>query len=285
MVPEFATAQERLYDFCLWEYAPAAACAGKLRSVNLLSRSFESQRLGQRAHDVVRAIRQGFGDSRSVWGIKQEAGTISWEFYFYDYERLQRERSVPRLLEFIRPWVPCEVRTSERHPYFMFSIDFGREQLVAGRPIEEVQIYIGNIGSRVSSGICYGVTSTQTSLKNFYFFFDAKSEMESIVGKLTSSAYLDLPEFDVDAVLWPQLRDCRTIVVANKRDRDGVYFCRIGVDQLLYFLKRMAYPEENVLYVEENRGKLDHMLYDVGIDYRVEGGDLRVVKSAYYGIF
>ena len=31
--------------------------------------------------------------------------------------------------------------------------------------------------------------------------------------------------------------------------------------------------------------RLDHMLYDVGFDYRMEGGRLNILKSAYYGVF
>jgi hypothetical protein len=283
--PEYALEGERLFDFCLWEYPPAAPCAGKLRSVNLLALSFEIEGLGPRAGEIVRAIRTGLGDSRSVWGIKREAGRTSWEFYFYDYERLQRKRSIPRVLEIIRPWVPCAVATSERNPYFMFSIDLAREQLEDGAPLEEVQMYIGNIGSQVSSGICYAVTAERTTLKNFYFFFDAKTEMESILGKVASSAYLDLAGLRPEAILWPELCRCQTIVVANKRDRDGVYFCRVDVHQLLFFLKRLGYPEALIAFIERNAGALDHMLYDVGFDYRVEDGRLNVVKSACYGIF
>jgi hypothetical protein len=282
---EHAGDQERLFDFCLWEYPPHAPCEGKLRSINLLARSFDAEGLPERAHEVVHAIRRELGDSRSVWGVKQDASGISWEFYFYDYGRLERERSIPRLLGAVKPWIPCEVATSERHPYFMFSIDFGREQLAEGRPIEEVQMYIGNIGSYVSSGVCYGVTRSRTTLKNFYFFFDAKRDMQEVIGKLTSSAYLDLPGLDLDAILLPELVDCQTIVVSNKRDRDGVYFCRIDVRQLLFFLKRMRFPRAQVDFVEQNADRLDHMLYDVGFDFRVENGELRVVKSAYYGTF
>lgn len=282
---EYAKANERQFDFCLWEYPAAASTAGKLRSINLLAHSLDAEGLGHRAQDVIQGIRRGLGDSNSVWGIKQEAGKISWEFYFYDYDRQERERSVGRLLEVVRPWIPCDVVVADEQPYFMFSIDFGRAQLVTGAPIEEVQVYIGNIGSLVSSGICYAVSKSRTELKNFYFFFDAKKQMADIVGKLTSSIYLDLPGFAVESLLWPELCDCQTIVVANKRDRDGVYFCRINVGQLLYFLKRMDYPAEQVAFVERNKGSLDHMLYDVGIDYRVEGGALKIVKSAYYGVF
>jgi hypothetical protein len=281
---EFAGAGERLFDFCLWEYPPAAPAEGKLRSVNLLTRSFEAEGLPARAREVVDALRRALGDSMTVWGIKQQEGRTSWELYFYDYARLQRERSIPRVLEILAPWVPCAVPSSERHPYFMFSIDLGKAQLARGEPIEEVQMYVGNVGSQVSSGICYAVSAERTELRNFYFFFDAQSEMEAVLGKVAASAYLDA-DLEPDAILWPELRDCQTIVVANKRDCDGVYFCRVRVGQLLAFMTRLGYPRSQLDFVEANRGRLDHMLYDVGFDYRVEDGRLRIVKSAYYGTF
>ena len=282
---ERAAADERLYDFCLWEYPPAAPCAGKLRSSNLLLRSFESEGIGARGPELVQAIRRGFGDSRSVWGIKQEGGRISWEFYFYDYERLERQRSVPKLLDIARPWFACDVAPGEQHPYFMFSIDLDGELIAGRRPLEEVQLYVGNIGSSVSSGVCYAFTREASRLKNFYFFFDAKEERDSIIGKATSSVHFDPARLPLDQLLWPALVDCKTIVIANKQDRDGVYFCRIKVDQLLHFLRRLRFPEEQVLFVERNRSSLDHMLYDVGFDYRMDGDRLAIVKGAWYGVF
>ena len=37
--------------------------------------------------------------------------------------------------------------------------------------------------------------------------------------------------------------------------------------------------------VEQNRAKLDHLEFDVGIDYRMDGDKLTVLKSGYYGTF
>ena len=282
---EYAADGEAQFDFCLWEYPPAAPVAGKLRSANLLARSFEQEGVGARGAELMQAIRRGFGESRSVWGIKQEGGRISWEFYFYDYDRQQRTRSIPRLLEIARPFFQCDVPTTESTPYFMFSIDLDAGLIAGRRALEDIQVYIGNIGTRVSSGICYEVTRRQTRLKNFYFFFEARAEMENVVGKATSSIHLDLSRVELSEVLWPEMVDCGIIVVANKQDRDGVYFSRVNVDQLLFFLRRMGYPREHVSFVEQNRGRLDHMLYDVGIDYRMSGDRLEFVKSAYYGVF
>jgi hypothetical protein len=285
--PELVKPGEPLVDFCLWEYPPHAPAAGKLRSVNQLFASFEAERMDARAGEVVAAIRNAFGESRTVWGVKQEGGHVSWELYFYDYARLERERSVTRLLAAIRPWVACDVEIGGQNPYFMFSIDLDADIVSGRKPLAEVQMYIGNIGSNVSSGICYAVSRNATRLKNFYFFFDARREMDEIEGKLASSAYLADAGFDLSRVLWPELRDCQTIVVANKPDRDGVYFSRIDATQLLVFLKRLRYPEAHIRYVEQNAGRIDHLLYDVGFDYRLdgEGGELQILKSAYYGVF
>jgi hypothetical protein len=109
--------------------------------------------------------------------------------------------------------------------------------------------------------------------------------MDDIEGKVCSSAYLDAADFNIDSVLWPELRDCQTIVVANKTDRDGVYFSRIKLPQLLWFMKRMEYPQRQIQFLEGHMDRLDHMLYDVGFDYRMEAGRLQIIKSAYYGIF
>jgi hypothetical protein len=276
---------ETLFDFCLWDYPPHAPAAGKLRSVNQLMNSFAAEGMGAKAVEVVTAIRDAFGASRTVWGVKQEGGRINWELYFYDYDRLQRERSLTRLLEAVRPWIACEIELDEQHPYFMFSIDLDAGLIEGRRPLEEVQMYIGNISTAVSSGICYGVSRHAKRLKNFYFFFDAKRDAQEIEGKVLSSAYIADEDFDVARVLWPELRDCKNIVVSNKPDRDGVYFSRIDVAQLLFFLKRLGYPEQHLRFVEQNRGRLDHLLYDVGFDYRLEGGELKLLKSAYYGVF
>ena len=284
-VLEFAERADRQYDFCLWDYPAPAPLGGKLRSVNLLNNSFASENIGHGAYEVVAAIRSALGDARTVWGIKQEGGRISWELYFYDYARRQRSRSITRLLEIIRPWIACDLQVSESREYFMFSLDLDARLLSGTARMTELQMYIGNVGSTVSSGICYAVTREAVTMKNFYFFFDARRQAHEIIDKVRSSAYLDLATFDIDSVLWPELRVCQTIVVANKRGHDGVYFSRIVIDQLVFFLRRMGFPPAQIAFAELHRARLDHMLFDVGIDYCMENGALKILKSAYYGVF
>jgi hypothetical protein len=282
---EYTTNQDIFYDFCLWEYRPAISCEHKFRSVNLLYNSFDYMGVHERFFDLVQAIRQGIGVSNSVWGIKRMGDDIRWEFYFYDYRRRERERSITRLLDIIRPFIPCAIRANENFHYFMFSIDISNELIAKAGDLEEIHMYIGNPGSTVSSGICYSLTAGGTRLENFYFFFDAEKEMDDIIGKVVCSSFLDVTEIGIDQIILPELKKCRVIVVANKQNNDSIYFSGIDVDQLIFFLKRMGYPEGLVSFAEENRARLDHLRYDVGFDYRMEGGKLLILKSGYYGFF
>ena len=282
---EYATSRDPSLNYCLWEYSPAMPAEDKFRSVNLLFQSFGHAGIDARAFDIVDAIREGIGPFRTVFGIKQLEAGLAWEFYFYDYKRRQREVSISRVLEAIRPLARCDLEINESLPYFMFSLDLDAELAGGRRDIDLVHMYVGNPGSTVSSGIAYALRAQGTTLENFYFFFDAATQLAEASKKICSSAHFDDTRMPVDAVLVPELRDCRTICVANKQTHDCVYFSGVDVGQLLFFLRRLRYPETIVSFVQQNSAKLDHLLFDVGIDYRMRAGRLAILKSGYYGVF
>lgn len=282
---EFATADDPRLNYCLWEYSPAAPAEDKFRSVNLLYQSFAYAGLDGRAFDCVEAIRDAIGPFRTVYGIKLLGGALAWELYFYDYRRVAREVSMTRVLAALRPFARCDVRPNEHLPYFMFSLDIDAPLLAGARDLDVVHMYVGNPGSTVSSGIAYALRPRGTTLENFYFFFDAHSQLQEAADKISCSAYFDAARVPLDEVLIPELRACQTICVANKQTHDCVYFSGIDVGQLIYFLQRFDYPEPIVAFVREHRLQLDHLRFDVGVDYRMENGRLRSLKSGYYGVF
>lgn len=282
---EFATAQDPHVNYCLWQYHPAAPAVDKFRAVNLLYHSFALAGIDERAYAVVDALRDAIGPFRTVFGIKLVEGRLAWEYYFYDYARRSREVSISRVLEALRPFAPSRLRPNESLPYFMFSIDIDDALLKGRRALEPVHLYIGNPGSTVSSGIAYALRPEGATLENFYFFFDARTQLEQAADKILCSPHVDPAQVDWQRILWPELRDCHTICVANKSGHDCVYFSGVNVDQLLHFLKRLDYPREIVAMVEANRANLDHLLYDVGVDYRTDGARIELLKSGYYGVF
>ncbi|HEX4985705.1 MAG TPA: hypothetical protein VFV71_06485 [Burkholderiales bacterium] len=282
---EYATAEDHYFNYCLWPYRPVAPAEDKFRGINVLYQSFDFAGADPRAYGFCEAIRDAIGPFQTVFGIKQIDGRMGWEFYFYDYLRKDRKVSIGKVLAAIAPFARCEVRPNEKLPYFMFSIDVDSDLVSGRRELDVVHMYVGNVGSKVSSGIAYALRPRTTTLENFYFFFDAKTQLAEAADKICCSAFVDVTRINIDRILWPELRDCRTICVANKQHNDCVYFSEINVDQLLFFLKALAYPAGIVRFFEENRASLDHLLYDVGIDYRVEGSEVRVLKSGYYNVF
>jgi len=283
--PEYASPNERLMNYCLAEYEAVGQSAGMLRSSNLLFQTFENNTDSVKQFHLVKLIRSAFGDSNSVWGVKWDGKEIRREYYFYDYRRRFRERSISLFLEAISSMADCSIPINENLHYFMFSIDIDQRLFADSAKLNEIHMYMGNVLSRGGSGICYSLTESGKRLENFYFFLDAHKEIESIILKICSSAVVDVDRHNVGIILWPELVNCRIICIANKQQNDCIYFSGITVHQLLFFLKRFKYPPEIITYIESNKAQLDYMLYDVGFDFRMEEGELVIVKSGYYGIF
>lgn len=282
---ERTTEQDQYFSYCLWPYLPVASTANKYRAVTLLFQSFEVAGLDRRAYELVDRIRAEIGLFQTVWGVKWVGGRLTWEFYFYDYQRRERDVSITRVLEAIRPLIRCGVRANESLGYFMFSLDINEDLLSATTDLDVVHMYVGNPGSRVSSGIAYALTNQGPALENFYFFFEAKRDLRQAAEKVYNSVHLDAARIDIDRILQPELRNCNTICIANKQKNDTAYFSGVDVDQLLFFLGRLDYPPKIVSFVAENRHMLDHLLYDVGFDYVGRGDELVMLKSGYYGVF
>jgi hypothetical protein len=282
---EFTSPDDQYYNYCWWPYQPVAPTQQKLRAVSLLFHAFEIAGVDERVCEVVDLLRHALGPFRTVWGTKWLGNRLAWEFYFYDYQRREREVSITRVLDVIRPYVASDIRVNERLPYFMFSIDILAEPGASLRRLDEVHMYVGNPGSAVSSGIAYSVRTEGATLENFYFFFDAGKDLSEATGKILCSPHVDATRIPIAGLLWPELTRCHTICVANKRQNDTVYYSGVDVHQLLFFLKRLHYPPAIVEFVEENRTQLDHLLYDVGFDYVTTHDRIRIVKSGYYGVF
>ena len=71
----------------------------------------------------------------------------------------------------------------------------------------------------------------------------------------------------------------------TKRTPDCVFFSGVTVDQLLFFLRRWRYPAGLVDFIQQHRDRLDHLTYDVGIDFALRDGRPVGLKSGWYGVF
>ena len=95
-------------------------------------------------------------------------------------------------------------------------------------------MYISNPGSDVSSGDLLRRHPGE-ALENFYFF-STPGTPGGHQNKIACSAQIDQGAVELGEIFRPELRDCRTVCLANKQRTDCIYFSGITVDQLIFFL-------------------------------------------------
>lgn len=274
-------------DFCLWPYQPPAPPApDALDGAAPLLAAAQRAGCGEDWAALVAGVRQALGAYATVWGLKQDGGAHSVELYFYDYAR--RERRVPfaRALAALGRFVRADVQVDEALPYFMVSVELPLAPGALPHRVLAADVYIGNPGSSVSSGICYRVDATGVAeMKNFYFFFDREKEWEEIEGKLACGMHAGRDPGALERLLPGWLADCKTIVVANKRAADALYFSRITAAQLARWLRAAGWPAEMAAPFEEAPQRWRHLLFDVGQDFALQDGRVTPGKSSWYGVF
>lgn len=273
-------ADDRFHDYVLLEYQPVASPVAKLRSLNLLVESFALAGVEREGLAVMHAVRDALGPFRTVWGIKWHHARreLGWELYFYDYQREHADLSIANLGKILAPHVTVGGREPRPLPWHMFSIEFDRAQLCEGKP-SAVDIYV-DMRSYKSLG-------HEFVFENVYTFHHAYAEIDEILHRIRACTHFD-PELDrLHRLVPPHLLNCRKVCVANKRSADALYFSRVTTRALQRFLVEQRWPAELAGYVEGWSDQLNHLLWDVGIDYRsdFDNTEVKPIKTGIYGSF
>lgn len=274
---ERCEAGDRFFDYVLAEYEPAAPALGKLRSLAVLTESFALMGVEREGLAVVHAVRSALGPFRSVWGIKQRGpGELGWELYFYDFQRAHADLSVARLVQTLAPHVEVNAREPRPLPWHMFSVELGAPQLKERAPAA-VDLYVD-----MRSYKCVGDTLT---FENVYTFHDARAQIDEVLHRLRACVHFDPRSDQVHHLMPPHLFDCRKICVANKRHADALYFSRISTAALARFLGDHRWPAPLRDFVATRPDELNHLRWDVGVDFRAIDGRATPVKTGLYGSF
>lgn len=277
-----ATEEDRFYDFIFLEYAPRKDHVGKLRSVELLYQTFDVANCGEGFYSLVDVLQRALGENRTVWGVKKERDRIWWELYWYNADPATSPISIHNVLDAIPRMVSKLPGLDARRPDYMFSLDISPAFLEEST-LDQFHVYVqGLIGPTV---VNYRYSPEGYSLENHYFRFEALRDFHFVKQAVKNSVHLDFEKMRIDAVLIPELINCRRIWTSFKQQCDGIYYSGLGVGQLQFFLEQHEYPAPLVEFVRESRPALDHLEFDVGFDYRMSEGQLAIVKSSFYGTF
>ncbi|AKT42263.1 uncharacterized protein CMC5_064860 [Chondromyces crocatus] len=270
--------EDQFHDYVLGAYTPVAPAEGKLRSLALLVESFALAGLEEEGLRLVRCVREGLGAFRTVWGVKRVHATeaMAWELYFYDWERAHADVSLPRLREILAPSVDVDAREPFPLPWHMVSIEVSSEALAQrGRVAAHVYIDMRS----------YELSGDKFTFENVYTFHDPRTEVDMILHRLRSSVHFDPDRDGLATLMPPPLRRCGKMCVANKRASDAVYFSRIRTPALTWFLRTHGWPEALASLTTTQAAALDHLLWDVGLDFDRAGGVVSPRKTGIYGSF
>jgi hypothetical protein len=282
--------EDILFDYTLRPYLPAAPTAGRLRSVNLLNLFLGEGPARAKWDELIRGIRGALGVDRTVWGVKLDGDRVLFELYFY-FRSLTSASTAPELRSAIpraicaedvrralAPLLRLDVMPPPHVPALMMSVDVDEATLDAGAT-RLAHLYL-------QSGLAYDLSPDGLRHTNHYTFFELgePARLQALVGHLSNGmAHGSVAGGALQRVLIPQLYACRTICLAVKPLADAVYFAGVRTAQLLWFLRAYRWPAAAVAFVERNAADLEHVLWDVGLDFVAEGGDVRVRKTGLYG--
>jgi hypothetical protein len=273
---------DRYFDYCLEPYRPRRAWQGKLRPETLLWLSLAVGGALDALRAPLGALQECLGRDMTVWGVKWDGARLSWEIYVYDPDKEDSNATLAGIARTLAPWLRFVPHPRESVPYQMVSFDLDATILARGT-VEEVNLYL--TGSAGHAGRSYKARAGALELENTYRFLDPRRDIDQVLPLLKASVFVDYASpARLGKVLIPELFACKRVRVANKRRCDGVYFSGVAVEQLLFFLRRFAYPPPIVELVERRRESLDHLWFDVGLDLRDgERGALEYPKTSFYG--
>jgi hypothetical protein len=270
---------DELRDYVLERYPPTAPQEGKLRAVNLLHESFALAGVDEEGGALVDSLRAGLGHFRTVWGVKhdrEQGAPRGWELYFYDWQRVHADLGITSLARLLAPHLRLDAAATGPLPWHMLSVAFSVEDLRERRAVP-LRLYVDMRSYRLEGG--------SFTFENIYTFHDPRAEIDEVMRRLRASVHLDLERDRLSSLIPPALFRCHRICVANKRDADALYFSRVATPTLLAFLRLHGYPRELADFVHAERARLDHLLWDVGIDFRSDGGRATVRRTGFYGSF
>lgn len=273
---------DRYFDYCLEPYRPRRPWRGKLRGENILWQSLGCGGALDALREPLLALQSSLGRDMTVWGTKWDGTRLFWEMYVYDPLKEEPAATVTSLTETLRPWLRVAPRVRESVPYVMVSFDLDVPTRARGT-LDELNLYL--TGEQGHAGRVYKVRDGDVELDNTYRFLSPKRDIAEVLPLLKASLFVDYSDpTRLSKVLIPELFACRRVCVAKKRRCDAVYFSGVSVGQLLYFLRRFSYPAPIVDFVAHHEPRFEHLLFDVGLDYRqAADGSIVYPKTSFYG--
>lgn len=265
-------------DFCLWDYAvEQTPNPNTLYQHSLLFDATELCGDSAFLQEIFGRIQAFWGPGNTVWGIKSEQGYLSFELYFYDYDRASRRLGMKDLAICLSDIMQLDLGDVDTRPWFMASVEI--DSLVAKKKvIHSLDLYFESDGGTIGAGVSEVWDGKDYQKKNDYQFFRRKEDAHLVDACLRELNPMPAPYM-------PGRYNEDIIVLSRKLRGTGVYFSRVNAADTLRFMSETKFSKSLIECFERDIAGYQPYLYDLGIDYIVSGGESVLRRSAVYGVF
>lgn len=296
----------RYYDVNYFEYFPNNLHKGSLPSAVLLQKAFEAKLLDKKLVARILEIQDALGINSTLWGLRFENNTFSLEFYFF-YPKKFPQNSLQNLKKVLDPYLKIPLKKDQKLKKGCYLISYN----LNSEYIEKLNIYypvlskssplismddIGYVFNSVDpvfNSFYYTPQDAAYEKTNTYYTFFGLYQLYDILEKTYECCRKLFP--DEDPVVsnrylkFPYLYDggklTHTSAVTLKESAIGFYFLDLSVSRFITFLKYHKYPDAYIRSIEKDMKNLDHLKFDVGVDFYLKDGKFVIKKTAFWGSF
>jgi hypothetical protein len=299
----------KFFDIHFFEYYPKEK-KQSLPTAFLLSESIPIFKYTSDVKQDIQNIKFTNDENSTLWGIKNEKGVFSVEYYFY-FKKKYPQNSLENLKQLFEKYTTHDFDINRFvNNYFLVSINPINNKIEGfniyysvinnNYPVHNLEDlgFITNFSNAVETSHYFDFETKSIHQCNTYHGIASSSELPllyRVINKLSNKLF---PTENSDIVYklfeFPYLIITKTARnvgihlptgVTDKNDCIGLYFTALNIKQFILFLTFHNYPEPYIERIRLNSDNLNHIRFDVGIDVFVENNKLMIKKTSFYGSF
>lgn len=289
-----ASDRDRHINLGFEAYRPVRPMVDKIRAENLLWHSLLHAGVLGDWDDPIHAIQRQLGRDRSVWGVFVDLeaaagpGPLSWELRLLNTEARSPLGILDTLRETLAPWLELAPGLEQGPPYAILGLRFDTQTMARGR-LDTVELHERIPGTRALDVYRTGVVDGEQVRERVSHDVvrEPKREIFEVLPLIKTSEFVD---FSADKrllgrVMTPELFACRRVHICKRPDSDALCFSGLNIEQLAFSYKRFEFPAAMLAFLETHKDRLEHLLYDVAVDYVARAGRIVHLRCGFYSSF
>lgn len=283
-----ATERDRHITLGFEAYRPVRPLVDKIRAENLLWHSLRHAEMEDPWRPALRAIQARVGRDRSSFGVffDRARQALAWELRVLNSPGSEGDPLgvLAEVREAVAPWFALAPGLDRAPPYAILGLRFdGSDETVnSDRRIETVELH-----ARLPEARTLEVHRTGAGVRERVstdVVLEPKRDIDQVLPAIKSSAFVDFAEDRrlLGRVLVPELFACRRLYISKRRDCDAIGFSGVNIEQLLFAHIRFEFPPPLIQFLRDHRDALEHLLFDVTVEYLQRDGDLVHTRCGFH---